>query len=330
MLNIIKCRTYMAGLLMAGLFASCEKDEYKIPDPISTITSDGIKRTLGPNIVSLPIEFVYAMAIPKSIGKIASAEVQASIPGATGTYLEHRSYYTNTSGVDVPVTVGSPSVTTGNSTKVTFSVDTNAASLRYFYIVPQEAMGKQVSFTFTATGSDGKTATYKMGPYDVSKMEIKKGLAVSNNNMAFISIADMAVYNAASAASNAANIDLVYLYRTTPVAFTHGLVAPASDPAYLPGVTLPAGVSNNSKIRKVWNLQDRNLAGLQFGIYVDDKDFQEVDFNTASNYATGLRAEAGVWVETADKKFRAYVFVNSVNVNGSAVVSMLRYNMTTK
>ena len=45
----------------------------------------------------------------------------------------------------------------------------------------------------------------------------------------------------------------------------------------------------------------------------------------APNYALGLRAEAGVWVETADRKYNAYIYVNSINAAGSAVISMLRY-----
>lgn len=312
-------------ILLTALMVSCVKDEYKIPDPISEISNDAIKRTIGPSIASLPIEFVYAMAIPNSQGKLASAQVEASIEGAAGTFLEHRSYYTNTSGVDVPVTVGSPSVKDGKISKVAFTVDTNAAALRYYYVVPDEAKGKSVSFTFTVTGSNGKTASYKMGPYQISKMDIKRNIAVSNNNLAYISIEDMAAYNATNAAANAAKIDLVYLYRATPAAFLHGLVSPAADAQYLPGVTLPAGVNRSSKVRREFALQDRNLAQLQFGIYIDDKDFQEVDFKDVPNYAIGLKAEAGAWVETADGKYRAYIFVNSVNANGSAVISMLRY-----
>lgn len=312
-------------ILLTALMVSCVKDEYKIPDPISEISNDAIKRTIGPSIASLPIEFVYAMAIPNSQGKLASAQVEASIEGAAGTFLEHRSYYTNTSGVDVPVTVGSPSVKDGKISKVAFTVDTNAAALRYYYVVPDEAKGKSVSFTFTVTGSNGKTASYKMGPYQISKMDIKRNIAVSNNNLAYISIQDMAAYNATNAAANAAKIDLVYLYRATPAAFLHGLVSPAADAQYLPGVTLPAGVNRSSKVRREFALQDRNLAQLQFGIYIDDKDFQEVDFKDVPNYAIGLKAEAGAWVETADGKYRAYIFVNSVNANGSAVISMLRY-----
>jgi len=314
-------------LIMLTSLLACTKQEYTIPDPVSQLTNDCIKRTIGPSIVSLPLEFAYAMALPKINGKLVSAEVEASIAGASGTFLEHRSFYTNSSGVDVPVTIGTPSTTVDKLTKLTFNVDTNASTLRYNYVIPEEARGKSVSFTFTATSSDGKTATYKMGPYAISKMAIKKNLAVSNGVNAFISIEDMAVYNAASAATNAGKVDLVYLYRATPTTFTHALVSPGADAAYLPGVTLPSGVNRSTKLRKVFNLQDRNLSNLQYGIYVDDIDFTQLDMVDMPNYALGLRAEAGVWVETTDKKYRAYIFVNSINAAGTAVISIMRYTL---
>jgi len=56
----IDMKRILASLLAVALLASCEKAEYKIPDPISELTNDCIKRTLGPNIATLPIEFVYA------------------------------------------------------------------------------------------------------------------------------------------------------------------------------------------------------------------------------------------------------------------------------
>jgi hypothetical protein len=314
-------------LIMLTSLLACTKQEYTIPDPVSQLTNDCIKRTIGPSIVSLPLEFAYAMALPKINGKLVSAEVEASIAGASGTFLEHRSFYTNSSGVDVPVTIGTPSTTVDKLTKVTFNVDTNASTLRYNYVIPEEARGKSVSFTFTATSSDGKTATYKMGPYAISKMAIKKNLAVSNGVNAYISIEDMAVYNATAAATNAGKIDLVYLYRATPTTFTHALVSPGADAAYLPGVTLPSGVNRSTKLRKVFNLQDRNLSNLQYGIYVDDIDFTQLDMVDMPNYALGLRAEAGVWVETTDKKYRAYIFVNSINAAGTAVISIMRYTL---
>ncbi len=325
-------------LLLALLLsiAACKNKEYAIPDPVSELSNDCIKRTLGPNIVSLPIEFAYAMALPKSVGKLVSAQVEASIAGATGTYLENNSYYTNTSGQDVPVRIGTPSVNDGNRTKVTFNVDTNAATLRYYYYIPEEARGKTVSFTFSATSSDGKTVSYKMGPYNISKMDIKRNLTVTNGDSAYISIENMAVYNSSNAAANAGKVDLVYLYRATPAAFIHALVSPAADTQYLPGVKLPAGVNRSTKIRKVFNLPEYNLvrsfgtyvSSTPSGIYIDDKDFQELNLSDAPNYAIGLKAEAGTWVETADGKYRAYIFINTVTVGTTsqrAVISMLRY-----
>jgi hypothetical protein len=158
-------------------------------------------------------------------------------------------------------------------------------------------------------------------------MSIKKNLTVSNGTNAFISIEDMAIYNATSAAAIPDKVDLVYLYRASPASFTHALVSPGADAAYLPGVTLPTGLKKSTKLRKVFGLQDRNLANLQFGIYVDDIDLTSVDMTDMPNFAIGLRAEAGVWVETADKKYRAYIYINSVNAAGSAVLSMLRYTL---
>ncbi|NDE61635.1 MAG: DUF4466 domain-containing protein, partial [Cyclobacteriaceae bacterium] len=179
MLNINIKLSFLV-LAMLTVLGACQKDEYALPDPVSQLTNDCIKRSLGPNIASLPIEFAYAMAIPKSQGKLVSAQVEASIPGATGTYLEHRSFYTNSGGVDVPVTVGSPSSTVDKITKMTYSIDTSAATLRYYYVVPDAAKGQSVTFTFSVTSSDGKTASFKMGPYTISKMSIMKNLAVSN------------------------------------------------------------------------------------------------------------------------------------------------------
>lgn len=323
--NKISHATVLMALLLS--LAGCEKEEYALPIAKDVLQNDVLKRSLGPNIVGQQIEFAYAMAILPDKGKLVSSQVEASVPGAAGTFLEHRSFSTNGSGVDVPVVVGAPSVNSGPTTSVTFNKDTSAATLRYYYVVPEEARDKTVSFTFTATSSNGETVSYKVGPYKVSKMDMIRSLAVSNGNVAYISIANMAVYNAANATANADKIDLVYLYRSTPTtsAFSHALVSPGADPQYLPGVTLPAGVNKSSKVRKVFNLQDYDLARLQYGIYIDDLDFQQLNLTESPNYAINLRAEAGVWVETADGKYRAYVYINSVNAAGTAVISIKRY-----
>lgn len=321
--------TLLLLILTTFLFTGCKKYEYSIPEAKSILQNDVIKRTLGPNIVGQKIEFAYAMGILPSKGKLVSATVEASIPGATGTYLENNSYYTNSSGVDVPVLVGKASITNGSKTTVTFSVDTSAATLRYYYTIPEEARGKTVSFTFSANSSNGETVSYQMGPYTIAKMDMVRNLTVKDNGTAYISISDMAVYNAADAAAKPDKIDILYLYRSlTTSAFNHSLVSPAADSLYLPQVMLPAGVNKSTKLLKVFNLQDQNLALLQYGIFIDDLDFVNLDLSDAPNYAINLKADAGVWVETADKKYKAYIFINSIN-NGSksAVISIKRYTM---
>jgi hypothetical protein len=76
----------------------------------------------------------------------------------------------------------------------------------------------------------------------------------------------------------------------------------------------------------VFNLQDYNLAQLQYGIYIDDLDFQQLNLSNEPNYAINLKAEAGIWVETADHKYRAYIYFNSATNNTkSAVLSIKRY-----
>src|SRR5438270_11231376 len=90
----------------------CKKKDYAIPTTSSNLQNDLIKRSLGRNIVGKQIEFAYAIAILPTQGKLFSATVEASIAGGTGTYLENNSYYTNGICVDVPVSIGQPSVTT--------------------------------------------------------------------------------------------------------------------------------------------------------------------------------------------------------------------------
>lgn len=321
---------YTAFVLLAAFgLPACEKKEYAIPETKDALQNDAIKRTLGPNIVGQQIEFAYAMALPRAKGKLMSAEVVASIAGAPATYLENNSYYTGSNGADVAVAVGSASVNDGAKTTVSFAKDTNAATLRYYYVIPEAARGKTVSFTFTAKSSNGETVSYNLGPYTIAKMDMVRNLTVTDGAAMYVSVADTTIYTAANAAANGGKIDLVYVYRAlTNVAYNHSLVSPAADASYLPGVTLPAGVNRSTKEVKVFNLQDFNLARLQYGIYIDDLDFQQLDFSTAPNFAINLKQEAGVWVETADGRYRAYIYINSVNnTTKSAVISMKRYAM---
>ena len=323
--------TYASWLMpLLLIIVACEKEKpYATPVPKDVLQNSLIKRTLGPNIVGQQIEFAYAMALLPTKGKLVSAQVEASVPGAPATYLENRSFNTALNGADVGVVVGQASVNDKGMTSVTFNKDTSAATLRYYYVIPEAARGQTVTFTFSAKSSDGETISLKAGPYTIAKMDMVRNITVKDGAACFLSISDTTAYTAATAAANAAKIDLVYLYRPlATVAFAHALVAPAADTQYLPGIVLPAGVNRNIKINKVFNLQDFNLARLQYGIYIDDLDFQQLNLSAAPNFALNLKAEAGAWVETADGKYRAYIYINSVdNANKSAVISIKRYPM---
>lgn len=304
-------------------------------DSSLSLQNDCLKWTTGPHVAGLDIEFAYAMALPYHSGSLKYAEVEASIAGEEGTWMEHRSYHTDREGqADVGVLVGEPSVTQGARTRVDFTVDTCASTLRYYYRIPEAAKGKEVSFTFSSYDSNGQRASHTMGPYKVSQMDMALDLTLTRANC-YISIEDMAVYNASEAALHPEKIDLVYIFRnlnTEGIDFLHSFVAPAADPMFLPDLTLPQGVSRDSKIRK-GGPKDAHLGRMhlnnktQPGIYVDDIDLLQMDMSRMPDYALNCIAEDGLWVETQDGKYRAYIYINSVRSIAGAVFSMKRIQL---
>lgn len=331
--NIIKRVILLLGLTIVIL--GCNETEDN-----TLLKNDCLKWSLGPNVVGTDIEFTYAMAVPYNIGKITSAQVKASIAGAPETWMEHNSYHTDPDGEkDVPVLIGEPSVTEGNITKVNFTVDTCAAALRYYYRIPEKAKGKSISFTFSAIATTGENVSYEMGPYYISKMDMVRNLTLSKANC-YISVEDMAVYNAEQAAAHPEKIDIVYLFRNynkEGIDFFHAFVAPAADSKYLPDINLPAGVTRDTKIRKGGPL-DAHLAQLhlesieneqpdQKAVYVDDIDFITMDFTHMPNYALDMKKYEGFWVETEDGKYRAYIYINKTRNISGGTISMKRYAM---
>ena len=321
------------GLLAVGialLFGSCKDNTYTIPDGVNSLTNDCLKRSLGPNMVGGSIEFAYAMAMPYGSGHLVSASVEASIAGADSTYLEHRSFHTGDSGEDVGVEIGSPSVNDGGTTTVTFTKDTVAATLRYYYMIPEEARGKQVSFRFSATDSNGKEVSYDMGPYNVENMDMKLDIELKNNS--FFSIEDMAAYTATEAAAIPEKIDFVYLHRVQRGgAFNHAFVSPTAANAsagYLPNITLPAGIEKSTKFYESYSSCDQQLARDEYGVFVTDRDLSEFDFSIYSDYSINVVQKNGFWVETADGRYRAYIYVNEATENRAGmIISMKRLKM---
>jgi hypothetical protein len=313
---------------MSLCFVACTEDwDFQVPEATTELQNDCIKRSLGPNLVGASVEFVYAMAIGDDQGRLVSARVEANIDGATGTYLEHRSFHTGSGGQDVGVVVGSPSVTEGKVTTVNFTADTCAASLRYYYIIPEEARGKELTFTFYVTDSNGKTISYKMGSYTVSNMDMKLDVVVPTDS--YFSIADMAVYTAAEALANPSKADLVYLYRRlTTVNYLHSFVSPGGASEYLEDLVVDPSINNRTPILKTFGAIDQHLARNQYGVFIDDLDFQKIDFSSAPYFGINLKKDAGVWVETANGEFRAFIYINNVNnVRREMTVSIKRLKM---
>ena len=203
--------------------------------------------------------------------------------------------------------------------------------MRYYYIIPQEAKGKEVEFTFSTTASNGQTATYKMGPYQISKMDMVLNLTL-NADSCYLSFQNegeaLHIYSKADLEADpslAARIDIMYAY-SSKSDFSHAFYTASSPSEYMDGITLPSGFVNDTKMLKIYGLRDRQLSDLQYSNFIDDLDFQELNMNKAINYVLGLKEESGVWVETGDGKYRAFVYVNQAPT-GEMIVSAKRYPM---
>ena len=55
------------------------------------------------------------------------------------------------------------------------------------------------------------------------------------------------------------------------------------------GTELPSGFVNNTKMIKVYGLQDRQLSDLQYSKFIDDLDFETIDMSKCTNYILGLK-----------------------------------------
>lgn len=313
--------------LAGAAFTSCSDSD---GNEILPINNKCLKRTQGPNLVGNDIYFVYAMAIPYDSGRLSSCTVEASIAGADETWLEHNSYHTNSSGFDVAVPVGEPSVNSGARTTVNFTADTCAASLRYYYRIPEEARGKEVSFRFTANAADGRTISMDMGPYTISRQYMVRDITLSKSRC-YISIEDMAAYTLEEAMQHPEKIDLVYLWRNKinqGVEFGHTFAAPAADRQWLDNLEIPAEMNRDVRLRKEWGIIDGHLTDEpDYGTYIDDIDFETIRLDDMPDYCVNMKEKGGMWVQTIDGRYRAYIYINSLRSTSGGVISIKRYNM---
>lgn len=303
--------------------SACKKDENT-----PALRNDLIKKSMGPNLVGSKIWFSYAMGT--TIGKLSSAEALASIAGASGTGFEASSWNTSTAGAEVSVVVAKDLATTGSSSTANF-IDTIAATLRYYYVVPEKARGKRVSFSFSAKSSNGESTSFSAGEYAISNMDMIRNIVVTDNAACYLSIKDLKAYTKAEIDANASlasNIDLVYVYRVkTGVNFGHALVSPAAT-SYLEGAAVPSGASSSTKIDKQVNIRDQQLSDKQYAVFIDDLDFEQLNIDRASNFVLNFKADEGAWIVTADGTYRAYIYINSIdNAGKKMTISIKRYKV---
>lgn len=307
------------------LLASCSKDEETL------LQNDVLKKTYGPNVVGNEIEFAYVMAVPGST--LESAHVEASIPGAAGTGFEENAYYTDAAGKDVPVKVASECKTEGARSQATL-IDTMAVTLRYHYVIPEEARGQNLSFTFTAKARNGETVSYRVDNQKVARQYMKKGIELTAGDRCYISIEDMAAYTLDEVTSQnlAGKIDLIYHYKVLNVAYNHVFLSPGTDPLYLEDAVVPSNATNLSKVERQIYTFDRHLVidpskEISAGgySYVDDIDFQTYDPGNALSFALDFnRAGQSLWVIPEGGARKAFIQVNSLSA-GKMTVSMKMY-----
>jgi hypothetical protein len=324
---------FITGLCILVVIAtSCKKDAATV-----TLKNDLIKRTVSPLIPGQTIEFAYGAG--STNGGLDAMQVVASIPGGAGTTFETVTHRT-VNAVDLTKTVAT-NVNTHDGTSTATLIDTNATTLRYIYVIPEAARGQQVHFAFSVTNRAGAQASISTPAYTISKMDMARNITMvgTATGARYFSIADMKAYTLAEvdAGNLSAKIDFIYAYAatvtpgTTAYTYGHSLVASAALAMYFPaGFSIPATWTKNNTLmeKKIGTtLYDGQLKGdANINIYVDDRDLQAQAFDGSVNYALTLANDASVFMKTADGKYTAFIYVNSVNnAISTAVVSIKRY-----
>lgn len=97
----------------------------------------------------------------------------------------------------------------------TTQTDLIAATLRYNFVVPEDAKGKTFSITFTAVSSTGDRVSYKTPNYKISKMDMKRLIELENEGACYFSIEDMKAYTKeeVNALNLSGKIDFIYNYQ---------------------------------------------------------------------------------------------------------------------
>lgn len=147
----------------------------------------------------------------------------------------------------------------------------------------------------------------------------------------YISLEDLKAYTLDEARQMPDKIDLVYLWRNKVnegVEFGHTFAAPAANREWLDNLEIPEGMNRDVKLRKEWGIIDGHLTDEpDYGTYIDDIDFETIKLDGMPDYAVNMKEQGGMWIETADGRHRAYVYINSLRNTSGGVISIKRYDL---
>lgn len=291
--------------------SSCSDDE-------SPLRNDLLRKDVGPVLVGNTLEFAYAIGSTDGT-PIKAVEVTASFPGAEGTGIAINSRYTNPdNGEEEEVRIATETGTEGTVSKA-YIVDTVAATIRYFYVVPEVARGSKIKFHFRSITGTGE-ATVQSPEYTVSNVEIFKNLSLSSGERSCFSLETMQSYSVAQVEEMgiAGKIDFIYTYKPTMGSgwsFAHGLVSPSNEKGYLYPVEIPSGAANRTLMEKrYWPDGQLKTSGVPT-IYVDEIDLRQAALDGVTAHAYELGQDQGVLVKSHDGKYIAYLYINETSSN---------------
>lgn len=311
-------------------FISCSDDD---DNPLN---NDYIKRTTSPLLVGERLEFAYAMGTPE--GKLKTAYAEASVAGATGTDFEPYTWRTE-NGTNISTLVARDCKTEGAISSAHI-IDAQATTLRYYYVIPEELRGKEVSFTFSCESAADRKSSVKTETYKISTMDMKKLITMTgtDDGARYFSIEDMKAYTKEEVETGnlSSRIDFIFAYAAKKTVgsnsydYKYAFFSPAANDYFPDGFTLPASWQKRStwmeKKLYMWDGQLRN--DVNTNIYVDDADMRAQTFYNAMNYALDIRGEGSLFMKTDDEKYVAYIYINSLkndNNTPTAVVGIKRY-----
>lgn len=317
-------RILSLSLLILALFSfvGCTDDDN------TTLQNDLIKKSVAPLVVGEKIQFSYAAGTTKS--KLQFFKVVASVPGAEGTNFEPYTWRTE-NGNDVSTVVATDCKTEGNISSASI-IDSQATTLRYYYVIPEELKGKSVSFIFSSTSKDGETVTFKTPTYEASSMDMKKMIELSGeeNGARYFSIEDMKAYTQEEVQTGniSSKIDFIYAYADTKIVgensytYKHAFFSPGAETYYPNGFSLPSALTAKETLMDkklyVWDGQLKN--DKNNNIFVDDIDLKSQTFDSSASGILDLKSEGSVFMKSADGKHVAYIYINSLNDKTKSMV----------